>query len=263
MLKQNAEMSSCLQLSKSPFGPKILPCRVACNSDVISFKQNVEMSSCLQLNMSSFSNKMLRYRFHSKSASRHVETKCWDTYLHVTQQVVVSIQDVEIQSRENTLLSPDIQILSPWNSGSRYLEWPFYIMLPYFCHQIFRYWVLGTREVVILNGPSILCFRIFVTRYSDTKFLELGKSLSWIALLYNASVFLSPDIQILSSWNSGSRYLEWPYYTMLPYFCHQIFRYWVSGFHSFILEWLCKQMKTHISCFMEWFYQNSLGSFGE
>ena len=133
----------CPQLSKSLWWNKMLRFQVASNSAsrhfdlrychaelpatqrVIIFKQNVEMSSCLQLNMCSFFNKLLRCRVHSNSARRHVETKCWDAYLHATQQVVISIQYVDIQSRENIFLSPDIQILSSWNSGSRYLEWPF------------------------------------------------------------------------------------------------------------------------------------------
>ena len=79
------------------FRAKCWPNRIICNSTsrhfdirywhaelsatqhVIILKQNVEMPSCLQLNMSSFSNKMWRCRVHSNSASRHVETKCWDT----------------------------------------------------------------------------------------------------------------------------------------------------------------------------------------
>ena len=79
IFNQNVEMLSCLQLSKSSLDLRYCHVKLPATQRVIILKQNVEMPSCLQLSMSSFSNKMLRCRVDSNSASRHVETKCWDT----------------------------------------------------------------------------------------------------------------------------------------------------------------------------------------
>ena len=87
--------------------------------------------SCLQLNMCSFFNKMLRCRVHCNSARRHVK------------------QNVEI---------PSCMQLSKSSFPYRMLK--FKVGKTSFCHQIFRYWVLGTREVVSWMAP--LSFRIFV-----------------------------------------------------------------------------------------------------
>ena len=103
------------------------------------------MPSCLQLSVSSFLSKMLRCRVACNLARPHFPTRCWDVELTATQQVVMLKQNAEIPSCMQLSKSPFPYKMLKFKVGKTS-----------FCHQIFRYWVLGTQEVVFLNRPSKL-----------------------------------------------------------------------------------------------------------
>ena len=75
--------------------------------------------------------------------------------MHATRQIVISIQDVEIQSRKTS-----------------------------FCHQISRYWVFEILKVVILNGPSKFPYKI------DTA-INLGFDSTEVNIFIALSLFIN------------------------------------------------------------------------
>ena len=113
---------------------KCWPNRIVCNFTSRHFDTRCWHAELPETQHVIILKQMLRCRVACNLICPYFRTICWDIELTATQQVVMLKPNVEI---------PSCMQLS--KSSFPYKMLKFKVGKTYFCHQIFRYWVLGTR----------------------------------------------------------------------------------------------------------------------